>query len=155
MALWNLNSFPSHLRWCRPLHLAFLDNVPYATPTFNKWHKKKNNNNNKKGTLHILTFLVVCINEKNYDIRERNVTIRSDIWTTNIRSLGFRDIREWMISWRLVLRSLRCIGDTRINMSNWIFIHFLKGTRITYTWKKEMIQHFDHSLYMVMATTCY
>jgi hypothetical protein len=26
-----------------------------------------------------LTFLVVCINEKNCDIRERNVTIRSEI----------------------------------------------------------------------------
>ena len=39
-------------------------------------------------------FLVVCINGKIHDTRERNVTMRSDIWTKNIRSLGFWDIRE-------------------------------------------------------------
>ena len=86
-------------------------------PTFNKWHKKKKKKK-KKVTLHILTHgamrgcgltsLVVCINDKIRDIRERNVTIRSEIWTTNIRSLGFRDIREWVILWRLILRSLGC-----------------------------------------------
>ena len=52
--------------------------------TFNKWHKKK-----KKVTLHMLTHgtmpwcglasLVVCINDKIRDIRDRNVTIRSEI----------------------------------------------------------------------------
>jgi hypothetical protein len=57
--------------------------------TFNKWHKKKNENKNKKVTLHILTHgamrgcgltsLVVCTNDKICDIRERNVTIRSEI----------------------------------------------------------------------------
>ena len=57
-------------------------------PTFNKWHKKKKKKN-KKVTLHILTHgamrgcgltsLVVCINDKIRDIRERNVTIRSEI----------------------------------------------------------------------------
>jgi hypothetical protein len=57
-------------------------------PTFNKWHKKKKNED-KKVTLHILTHgamrgygltsLVVCINDKFRDIRERNVTIRSEI----------------------------------------------------------------------------
>ena len=82
-------------------------------PTFNKWQQKK------KKTLHMsthgalrrcgLTSLVVCINDKKiYDIRERNVTIRSESWTTNIRPLGFRDIREWVILWRLILRSLGC-----------------------------------------------
>jgi hypothetical protein len=55
-------------------------------PTFNKWHKK---NENKKVALHILTHgamrgcglisLVVCINDTFGDIRERNVTIRSEI----------------------------------------------------------------------------
>ena len=50
-------------------------------PTFNKWHKKV--------TLHILihgaiqgcalTSMVVCIDDKIHDIRERNVTIRSKI----------------------------------------------------------------------------
>ena len=56
-------------------------------PKFNKWHKNKNKN--KKVTLHILTHnamqgceltsLVVCINDKICDIRERNVTIRSEM----------------------------------------------------------------------------
>ena len=59
-------------------------------PTFNKWHKKKKKENkNKKVTLRMLTHgamqgcgltsLVVCINDKICDIRERNVTIRSEI----------------------------------------------------------------------------
>ena len=70
-------------------------------PTFKKWHKKKK----KKKTLHILTHgtilgcrltsLIFYINDKKiHVIRGKNVTIRSEIWTTNIRSLGFRDIRE-------------------------------------------------------------
>ena len=90
-------------------------------PTFNKWD---NNNNNKKKkkekkTLHILTHgtmrgcgltsLVVCINDKICDIRQRHATIRSGMWTINmIRPLGFWDIREWVILWRLILRSLGC-----------------------------------------------
>ena len=28
--IWDLNSSPSHLRWCSPLHLAFLGEVAYA-----------------------------------------------------------------------------------------------------------------------------
>ena len=58
-----------------------------------------------------LTSCVVCINEeKNYDIRERNVTtIRSEIWTTNIHSLRFKDIRKCVTLWRLILRILGCI----------------------------------------------
>jgi hypothetical protein len=58
-------------------------------PTFNKWHKKKKKKKKKKKTLHILTHgamqgcgltsLVVCINDKICDIRERKVTIRSEI----------------------------------------------------------------------------
>ena len=58
-------------------------------PTFNKWHeKKKKTNKNKDVTLHVLTHgatlgcgltsWVVCINEKNCDVRERNVTIRNE-----------------------------------------------------------------------------
>ena len=95
-------------------------------PTFNKWHKKnKNKDKNKKVTLHILTHgtmqgcgltsLVVCIIDKFCDIRERNMTIRSEIWTTKIHSLGFRDIREWVTLWGLTLRSLwyvyQCMGQ--------------------------------------------
>ena len=91
-------------------------------PTFNKWvKKKKKKNEDKKVTLHIntrgamrgcgLTSLVFCINDKIRDVGERNLTIRSDIWTTNICSLGFRDIREWLISWTLILQSLRYIAS--------------------------------------------
>ena len=50
---------------------------------FNKWHKKK------KMTLHVLTHgtmrgfglnsMMVCINGKTCELRERNVTIRSNI----------------------------------------------------------------------------
>ena len=81
-------------------------------PTFNKWHKKKK----KKKTLQILTHgamrgcgltsLMVCINDKICDIRERIVTIRSEMRSTNIRSLGFGDIREWVVLLGLILRSL-------------------------------------------------
>ena len=51
-------------------------------PTFNKWQKKK------KVTLHILTHgamrgygltsLMVCINVKISDIREKNVAVKSE-----------------------------------------------------------------------------
>ena len=37
------------------------------------------------------------------------MTIRSEIQTKNIRSLGFRNIREWVTFWRLILHSLECI----------------------------------------------
>ena len=40
-----------------------------------------------------LASLVVCTNDKFCDIRERNVTIRSEIRTMNMHSLGFQDIR--------------------------------------------------------------
>ena len=42
------------------------------------------------GWLHV----VVRINDNFCGMRESNVTIRSEIWTTHIRSLGFQDIRE-------------------------------------------------------------
>ena len=103
--LWPTPTWPSWAFW----HMH--------APTFNKWHKKK------KKTFHILkhgamrgcglTSLEVCINDKIRDRRERNVTIRSEIWTTNIRSLGFWDIREWVILWRLILRSLGCTWNRR------------------------------------------
>ena len=48
-----------------------------------------------------LTSLVVCINDKFWDIREGNVTIRSEIWITNICALGFQDIRECVTLWSL------------------------------------------------------
>lgn len=36
-----------------------------------------------------------CINVKTHDIREGNVTIKSEIQTENIRSLESRDLKEW------------------------------------------------------------
>ena len=44
-----------------------------------------------------LTSSVVCISDNFHDLREKNVTIWSEIWTTNICSLGFWDIREYDI----------------------------------------------------------
>jgi hypothetical protein len=41
-----------------------------------------------------LTSSVVCINDNYHDIRERNVTIKSEIWTTHIHSLGLWDFRK-------------------------------------------------------------
>ena len=101
-------------------------NLPLAFPMqcdrsmhqqFNKWYKKEKKN--KKKTLCILTCgtkegcrltsLVVCINVKPHDIRERNVTTRSEIWSKNICSLRFQDIREWVTLRELILQSLGCI----------------------------------------------
>ena len=71
------------LAWSTPLGLSVAMWHVHA-PTFNKWQKKK-----KKKKLHILTHgvmrgcgltsLVICINDKICDIRERNVTRRTDI----------------------------------------------------------------------------
>ena len=92
-------------------------------------HKKKKNKNNKKNKkmrLHILTHsamqgcgltsLVVCINDKVYDIREGNVTIRSEISIMNVCSLGFQDIRECVTLWELILRSLGCIWKVEVQL---------------------------------------
>ena len=91
-------------------------------PTLSKWHKKK--------TLHMLTHgvmwgcgltsLMGCITNKFCDIRERNVTIRSEVWTTKIRSLGFQDIRECVTLWRLILLSLGCTSNSAWFLLSWI-----------------------------------
>jgi hypothetical protein len=52
--------------------------------------------------------LAVCINGKTHDIRERYVTIRSEIRIKNIHYLGFWDIGKWVLR-RLILQSWRCI----------------------------------------------
>jgi hypothetical protein len=76
-----------------------------------------------------LTSLVVCINELFYDIRERNVTIRSEIRTTGIRSLGFREIRGVVLcSVLMCLISARdswCVGYvySSIEKMNVMFIN--------------------------------
>ena len=107
--------FSSHLRCCGPLRLAFPGEWRTHAPTFSTLQEKKKN---KKVTLHILTdgamrgcgltSLVACINDKSHDIRDRNVTVRSEIWTTNVHPLGFEDITEWVILWRLILRNFVC-----------------------------------------------
>ena len=119
----NLNSFSHHLRWCGLLHLVMWW---MHAPTFNKWQKKK------KKTLHmlthgamwgrVLTSLVACINDNFCDIRERNVTRRSEIWTTKIRTLGFRNIRECVTLWGLILRILGCNLCEFLRHYNQVFI---------------------------------
>ena len=83
-----------HIKWCGEVHFTWPSRAMWHmhAPTFNEWDKKKmkkKKSKNKKVTLHILTHgamrgcgltsLVVCINDKIRDIRERNVTIRSEI----------------------------------------------------------------------------
>ena len=105
-----------HSTWC-----SWAMWQTYA-PTFNKWHKNKKKKN-KKVTLHMLprdamrgggltswyARVVVRINDNFFGMRESNVTIRSEIWTTHIRSLGFRDIRECVTLRGLILWSLGCM----------------------------------------------
>jgi hypothetical protein len=101
--------------WSTPLGLPEAMWHMHA-PTINKWQQHKKKKKKKKKTLHMLTCgtmwgcgltsLVVCINDKFCDKKERNVTIRSEICTTNICSLGYQDIREWVTLWRLILHSL-------------------------------------------------
>ena len=130
MTLWNLNSFSSHLHWCGPLHLVFPGNVAYASTNIPQvtyeeeedsiyWHMTMQGCG--------LTSLVICINDRICDIRERNVTIKSEIWSRNICSLGVGDIREWVILWKVILRSLGCIWKSEmsafpkstINLGRW------------------------------------
>jgi hypothetical protein len=114
--------------WSTPLGLPGRCGIcmyPHST----KWHKKKKDKN-KKVALHVLTHgairgcgltsLAVCNDDKIRDIRERNVIIRSEIWTMNIRSLGFWDIRERLTLWRLILISLGCtiILEVWVNWAN-------------------------------------
>ena len=70
------SSWPSQVMW--QMH----------APTFNKWHKRKKKKK-KKVTLHMLTHgtilgyeltsSVVCISDNFHDLREKNVTIWSEI----------------------------------------------------------------------------
>ena len=84
-----------------------------------------------------LTSSVDCVNDMIFDIRERNVTIRSEIWTTNIRSLGFQDIREWVTLWGLILWSLRCTSLWKSSTRLTHIIVFLVWIRITYSTRCE------------------
>ena len=98
---------------------------------FNKWHRKKKNKNKK--TIHILTTgamssLVVCINVKTHDIRERNVTIRSEIWTKNMNICPPISLQKWQVaqtprsSLKRITRTLFLICTSIIinhNASSW------------------------------------
>jgi hypothetical protein len=74
--------------WSTPLGLPGRCGIYMHAPTCNKCHQKKNEKN-EKVTLHMLTHgamrgcgltsSVVCIYEKIHDIRETNMTIRSEI----------------------------------------------------------------------------
>ena len=109
VTLWNNKKKDVRTIWIRSpityasvVHSTWPSQVMWWTraPTNNKWQKKKK----KKKTLHMLTYdtmrgcwltsLMVCINDKFHDIRERNATMMSEIWTMNIHSLGFQDIKE-------------------------------------------------------------
>ena len=80
---------------------------------------RKKNKKNKQVTLNMLTHgamrgcgltsLMVCTNDNFRDIRERNVTIKSEIWTRNIDSLEFWDIKKWVTLWRLISHNLGCV----------------------------------------------
>jgi hypothetical protein len=76
--------------WCGPLHLAFPGDVAYPCTQYSTNNiRRRKKNKNKKVALRILTHdamqgrglnsLVVCIDDKIRDIRERNMTIRSEI----------------------------------------------------------------------------
>ena len=72
-----------------------------------RWHSTRWHMTQCEGVSWLLWWFALMT--KFRDVRERNVATRSEIWTTNIRSLGFRDIREWVPLWGLILRRLRCI----------------------------------------------
>ena len=77
-----------HFNWCGVVHSTWPSQAMWHVhaSTFNNLHKKKNKK--KKVTLHILTHgtmrergftsWVICINDKICDVRERNVTRRSE-----------------------------------------------------------------------------
>ena len=121
-------------------------------PTFNKCHKKKK----KKKTLHMLTqgamrgcgltSWTAFINDKFCDIREKNVTIKSEIWTTKIRTLGFRDIRECVTLWGLILWSLGCDLNAMPSKCNALLFGFLgwstdcnSYSRLVKVWQARLI----------------
>ena len=102
-------------------HLAFSSDMTYSctnNSTSDIWKKKRRIHSIYWYMMQMgecgLTSMVVCSNGKTHDIRERNATIRSEIWTKNIRSLGFWDSRECVTLQRLILRSLGCISDIPI-----------------------------------------
>ena len=83
------------------------------------------------------------------------MTIRSEIWTTNIRSLGFRDIGECLTLWKLILRSLGCIDPNKTrNTQNPIILCSPPSTKVwlvLHFWYKSG-RLFDNDIYIVFGT---
>jgi len=116
----NLNSISRHLRLCGPLHLVCPGDVANVCTNIQQvaQEEEEEEDDTSHGAMWGcgLTSWMVCNIDKVHDIRERNVTIRSEIWTTNIRALGFRDTREWVTLWRLILRSLGCMSKRMLEL---------------------------------------
>ena len=84
MTLWTLNSISSHLCCYGPLHLVFPGDVGYVCNNIQQVASEEEEE--ERDTLHIdtmqrceLTSFMAYINDKIHDIRERNVTTRSEI----------------------------------------------------------------------------
>ena len=143
--------------WSTPLGRPSQTMWHMHAPTFNKWHENKKK---KKVTLHILTHgtmwgcglnsLVVCINDKICDIRKRNVTIRSEIWTTNIPSLEFRDLRGWVALWRLILFTNVVAYLATVQ---WVQIYYPYLDPSKYDWAKEPMVNF-YSIISYITCPC-
>jgi hypothetical protein len=91
VAFWN-NAKEMQGHYAGVVHSTWPSRAIWRThaPTFNKWHKKKKDKDkDKKVTLHMLTHgamqgcgltsFMVCKTDKFCDIRERNMTIRSEV----------------------------------------------------------------------------
>ena len=116
----DVKSISCHLvRWCGPFHLAFLGNVADACTNINstsgikrrrrrgmrRWHSTCWHMAQCEGAGWLLWWFE--IDGRFRDIRERNVTIRSEVWTANICSLGFWDVRECVALWGVDITEFR------------------------------------------------
>jgi hypothetical protein len=98
--LWKNTQYTILMVWCGVVWSTPLGFPGRCGICMHQHSTSENKNKNKKVTLHMLTHdsmrgygstsLVVCINDKFCDIRERTVTTRSEIWTTHIVPQGVR-----------------------------------------------------------------
>ena len=74
-------------------------------------HRNNDNNCNDNNVMCAsVWFALFGVYSRNYDIWEGNMTIRSEVQTKNIRSLGFQGERGVTLR-GLIQRSLQCIVD--------------------------------------------
>ena len=71
-----------------------------------RWHSTCWHMMQCEGVRWLLWWLALITNILWY--KEINVIIKSEIWATNICSVGFRNIRKCVILWRLILQILGC-----------------------------------------------